>query len=44
MQTLTGTMEVQAQDPALAREFEALRAAIAAHDREGAHEIAQRIE
>lgn len=44
MQTLTGTMEVQAQDPALAREFEALRAAIAAHDRERAHEIAQRIE
>jgi esterase/lipase superfamily enzyme len=44
MQTMTGTMEVQTQDRALAREFEALRAAIAAHDRERAHEIAQRIE
>jgi esterase/lipase superfamily enzyme len=44
MQTVTGTMEVQTQDRALALEFEALRAAIAAHDRERAHEIAQRIE
>lgn len=44
MQTVTGTMEVQTLDLALASEFEALRAAIAAHDRERAHEIAQRIE
>lgn len=44
MQTVTGTMEVQAQDSALAGEFEALRAAIAARDHERAHEIAQRIE
>jgi esterase/lipase superfamily enzyme len=44
MQTVTGTMEVQTQDVALAGEFEALRAAIAARDPERAHEIAQRIE